>query len=148
MAWQRANEVIPIDDDDYQLRLTEERDGDQEAGASPPRSMVFIHLKVKRWTASVLKRLLRDFRILRQHIHCPLFAYADEDDEKWEHFVTHFGFEPLTTVSLNNGEVRRLFCHFNRHTNERKRKQEERDDQREFYEEPLVGAVSVSATGL
>lgn len=136
MAWQRVSEVIPVDDDDYQLRLTEERSGDN--------SMVFIHLKVKRWTSSVLKRLLRDFKLLRQHVTCPLFCYADDDDEKWEHFVTHFGFRPLTTVLLNNGEARRLF--FSETTpHELQRKQEDRDHQRECYEEPLVGPDAVSA---
>ncbi len=46
------------------------------------------HLRVFRWSPSVLKSLLKNWSLLRQCVKAPLFALAEVDDDKWARFVT------------------------------------------------------------
>ena len=46
------------------------------------------HLRVFRWSPSVLKSLLKNWSLLRQCVKAPLFALAEADDDKWARFVT------------------------------------------------------------
>lgn len=70
---------------------------------------LLAHIRVHRFSPSVLKRIDREWEILRTCITAPLFACGEVDDSKWERFVSRLGFRPLQTVICNNGETRRLF---------------------------------------
>lgn len=102
--WTPQGEVPIIDCPDYYFSLEEFRRGEDQ--------MVFVHVNVYRWTASVFKEILRNWRLFRQHVVCPLFAVAGEDSsEKWERFVSRLGFKFHSNVVCENGAERRLFVH-------------------------------------
>lgn len=68
------------------------------------------HIAVHRWGPSVLKQMLKDWRLLRSRfITCPLYATAPLQDEKWQRFVSLFGFKPDRPVVTNSGETRMLY---------------------------------------
>lgn len=104
-TWKSIREDIVLDHPEYELALEEFRNG--------PHQMVFIHLWVRKdWSKKLLKRFLYEWRVLRKHVTCPLYAAADTQDHKWEHFISLFGFKPLT-VAIWNGEPRRIYWHQN-----------------------------------
>jgi hypothetical protein len=92
-----------LTDADYCFEIDEYRRG--------PDQMLLAHLRVFRWSPSVLKSLLKHWAQLRQCVKAPLFASGEVDDDKWRRFVTLLGFEPLEHVKCENGETRLLFIH-------------------------------------
>lgn len=89
--------------DEYELHIDEYvRDEDQ---------FLLLHLRFLKWTPSVFKRFSAHWRALRSCVAAPLFALGECDDDKWQRFVTRFGFKYLHTVICENGESRRLFIH-------------------------------------
>jgi len=88
--------------DDYWCELDEYRreDGQQ---------FLLAHIRVYRWSPSVCKQLIREFRTFRSICNAPLFACPEVADEKWVKFVSLLGFKPLQDVICNNGELRPLF---------------------------------------
>lgn len=102
--WKFIEDTIVVDDADYICELSEYRRGADQ--------MVFIHLTVRKWSLRVLKRLLHEFYLLREHVTCPLYANPGPDDSgKWEAFVELLGFKFLTNVVCKNGQQRKLFVH-------------------------------------
>lgn len=92
-----------VDSADYQSALEELRD---EAG----NQMVAIHVNVKRFSPSVLKRIVDDFTALRSVTDVPIFAIEpNPDDPVWEKFVGHCGFEFSSRVECTDGNSRRCF---------------------------------------
>jgi hypothetical protein len=71
--------------------------------------LLLAHLRIAKWTPSVLKRIDRDWRVFRECVTAPLFAHAEIDDRKWERFVSRLGFRFLCNVVGTNGETRRMF---------------------------------------
>lgn len=109
--WGPPQEVPIIDKDEYYFAVDELRrprdDGSED-------QMVFIHLSIFKWTPSVYKEVLRNWKSFREHVVCPLYAVGgvvEEDVAKWERFVTRLGFKFLTNVVCTNGAERRLFIH-------------------------------------
>ncbi len=92
---------VAIDKPEYVFELEEMRNGDDQ--------MVFAHIRVHEWSKAVLKQMLADFKAFREHVTCPLFAVSEHDGDKWEHFISYFGFKFLQNVICENGEERRLF---------------------------------------
>lgn len=101
--WKRVAHHPAIDDPDFTLSLEEYRNGAHQ--------MMFIDLGVRRWSPGMLRRFADGWKIFRKHITCPLFAFPDVDDGKWEKFVTRFGFKPLSTIQCTDGSFRRIFWH-------------------------------------
>lgn len=102
--WHSVREDIVLDHPEYQLSLEEYRRGEDQ--------MVFIHLYVwKDWSAKLLKRFMHEWKILRKHVTCPLYACADIDDDKWSKFVQLFGFKPLSEAICTDGKTRRIYWH-------------------------------------
>jgi hypothetical protein len=89
--------------EDYRFEIDEYRRDDDQ--------LLLAHLRVFRWSPSVLKSLLKNWSLLRQCVKAPLFASAEVDDDKWTRFVSLLGFEPFETITVENGEQRRLFIH-------------------------------------
>jgi hypothetical protein len=89
--------------DDYAMHLDEYKRGQDQ--------FLLLHLRFNRWTPSVFKRFITHWHLFRRCVSAPLFALGEVDDDKWEHFVTRFGFKYLQTVQCANGEHRRLFIH-------------------------------------
>lgn len=108
--WELQEEVSVIDKAEYYFALEEYRRGDDR--------MVFIHLCVHVWTPSVYKEVLRNWKMFRECVTCPLFAVAGvEDVAKWERFVTRLGFKFVSNVICENGAERRLFIHIKEQEN-------------------------------
>lgn len=104
-GWHHVANYTAVETPEYHFELEEFQDD-----AAPPNQMVFAHIRLRQpITASILKDMKRTFALFREHVSCPLFAIAEEDDEKWEHFVGYFGFRFLTKIIYNNGVERRLF---------------------------------------
>jgi hypothetical protein len=70
---------------------------------------LLAHLRVEKFTSSILRRIDHEWRTFRACVSAPLFAVAEEDDAKWERFVARLGFKPFQEVICNNGVPRRLF---------------------------------------
>ncbi|UGA46791.1 hypothetical protein HU230_0012410 [Bradyrhizobium quebecense] len=96
-----AHEVLGTDE--YAIHIEDFRRGQD--------TFLLLHLRFTRWTPSVFKRFIAHWTLLRQCVTAPLFALGEVDDDKWERFVTRFGFRFLQTVKCENGETRRLFIH-------------------------------------
>jgi hypothetical protein len=110
-AWVPQEEVTVHDKPEYFFALEEfRRSRASDAGTD---QMVFLHLTVHEWKPSVFKEILRNWKIFRKHVTCPLYVVGGvEDVEKWEAFVSLLGFKPFIDVVLENGRSRRLFVHF------------------------------------
>jgi hypothetical protein len=89
--------------DDYWFDLDEYRRGQE--------TLLAAHIRFDRFTPSVLKNVLKQWRVFRQCVTAPLIAIGEVDDEKWERFVTLLGFRFLKQVICINGKQRRLFIH-------------------------------------
>jgi hypothetical protein len=90
--------------DDYRFEL-------DEYGRAGGGQLLLAHLRFFKWTPSVLKAAIREWKLLRSCVTAPLFACPETDDAKWVKFVTKFGFKPLATTLCNNGAQRPLFIH-------------------------------------
>lgn len=87
--------------DDWWFEIDEYRRGQDQ--------FLLVHLRVKNWKLSALKQFAREWKVFRQCVTAPLYACADVDDDKWERFVSRFGFRFFCNIVCNNGEQRRLF---------------------------------------
>ena len=142
-AWVAQEEVTVHDKPEYYFALEEFRHGEEQ--------MVFLHLTIHSWKPSVFKEILRNWKLFRKHVTCPLYVVAGvEDVEKWEAFVSLLGFKPFIDVVLENGRPRRLFVHFkenNKATHEllvtaERHQEHHRDNQ------PVVSASPVPDAGV
>lgn len=104
-AWTSQGETVGIDKPEYRFTIEEFRCNEDQ--------MVFMHLEVHKWSPSVAKEILRNWKLFRQCVRCPVFAYGGEGSvEKWVRFVSLLGFKFLTNIICENGEHRRLFVHY------------------------------------
>jgi hypothetical protein len=104
-GWVPQGETAVLDKPEYYFALEEFRRGEDQ--------MVFVHITVRKWTVSVFKEILRNWKLFREYVTCPLYAIGGvEDLDKWETFVSRLGFKFLQDVICENGEHRRLFIHF------------------------------------
>lgn len=90
--------------DDYWFEIDEYED----AGG---QRMLLVHLQFFRWSPSVLKQVIREFKQFRQHVRAPLFACPPVADAKWRKFVTLMGYRYLQDIPCDDGETRPLFIH-------------------------------------
>jgi hypothetical protein len=88
---------------EYWFELDEYRRGEDQ--------MILAHIRFVKFTPSIFKRVLREWKTFREVVTCPLFAFGEQQDEKWERFVTLLGFKPLHTDVVWEGKSRRLFLH-------------------------------------
>ena len=104
-VWSSVNRWTLIDRPENVWELEELRNTGEA-------QMIFIHLNVRIWSKSVLKRLLAEFATLRSLIDVPIFATGPESqDEKFKRFVSLFGFKPLI-----NGDFQ-IFVSYKDNTN-------------------------------
>jgi hypothetical protein len=102
--WYSVNRWALLDHPSHLWELEELRNGEAQ--------MIFIHLNVRIWSKSVLRRLLAEFATLRSLIDVPIFATGPESqDEKFKRFVSLFGFKPLI-----NGDFQ-IFVSYKDNTN-------------------------------
>lgn len=102
--FERAARHVILDYPEYRFEIDEHRRGSDQ--------LLQAHLRIFRFTPSVLKRIRREWKLFRTCVTAPLIAWGEDDDEKWEHFVTSLGFKPLgQDVVCNNGACRRIFIH-------------------------------------
>lgn len=102
--WTSLGETEGINKPEYHFAIEEFRCGEDQ--------MVFLHLTVRKWSVSVAKEILRNWKLFRQCVTCPVFANGDGGDQvKWEAFVSLLGFQFLTNIICENGVERRLFVH-------------------------------------
>lgn len=89
--------------DDYLLELDEYRRPTDDA------QMIIVHFRVFRWAPSVLKRMLREWKLFRSVCVDDLYASPSVDEPKWHKMVRAFGFKPLTTVRCLDGLMRPMY---------------------------------------
>lgn len=70
---------------------------------------LFAHLRCAKFSPSIFKRMKLDWFAYRSCHEFPVYAFGEQDDDKFERFVTHLGFVPFSEVLCNNGQRRRLF---------------------------------------
>jgi hypothetical protein len=89
--------------DDYWFEIDEYRRGEDK--------LLLVHLQFFRWTPSVLKTVIREFKQFRQHVRAPLFACPPVDDAKWRKFVSMMGYHFLQNIECGDGFARPLYIH-------------------------------------
>lgn len=85
----------------YWFEIDEYKRGDDQ--------FLLAHIRFAKFSPSIYREILRNWKIFRQCVTAPLFAVSELDDPKWEKFVTRLGFQPVNEVVCENGERRRLF---------------------------------------
>ena len=70
------------------------------------------HFRVSKWSPSVLKRILFEWKVFRSVVPFPLYASGEDDDRKWRRFVTLLGFVPHTSVLCNDGQHRSIYISY------------------------------------
>lgn len=88
---------------DYLFEIDEYRRGEEQ--------MLFAHIRLFNFTPSVFKDLKRRWKIFRECVTAPLFASAENADDKWQRFVTSLGFKPLDKAICDDGNSRPIFIH-------------------------------------
>lgn len=89
--------------EEYKVHIEQFRRGQDD--------FLLLHWRYFKWTPSVFKRSIAHWHALRRCVTAPLFALGEVDADKWQRFVTRFGFTYLQDVICENGESRRLFIH-------------------------------------
>lgn len=103
MGFKFYAEYVLSEPPEYSSVLHELRDEDGH-------QMLVIHMDVKKFAPSVLKRMKREFSALRSCTDATIFAIEDKpDDAKWERYVRHMGFEFSSRVECTDGPSRRCF---------------------------------------
>jgi hypothetical protein len=75
--------------------------------------MLVIHMDVHKFSPSVLKRMMREFKVLRSCTNTPIFAFEPSpDDKKWEHYVELMGFSYLMIDKCSDSLSRRCFVSY------------------------------------
>jgi hypothetical protein len=141
-AWTSQGETEVINKPEYHFALEEFRRGKDQ--------MVFLHLTVKKWNTDVAREILRNWKLFRQCVTCPVYAIGGTDDtEKWEKFVSLLGFKPLMPIVCENGAKRRLFMHTNKEKNNERSvaTANQRDDGQQLKYERRVSDEPVERSG-
>lgn len=102
------------------------------------QQMLVLHIDVDptQFSPSVLKQVVQDWQLFRSILDAPIFVFEpNPNDEKWERFVAHMGFEYSSTVDCTDGHKRRCFIS--------KKKNDGQQRQNQYDAE--VGAVAGSA---
>lgn len=87
---------------DFDIDVYERASGEQ---------FLLAHLLFHRWSPSVFKQVIREWRLFRDIVKTPLFACPKVDDERWVKFVTRTGWRYLQRVTCINGAERPLYIH-------------------------------------
>lgn len=113
-GWQNLGETILIDKPEYFFVIEEQRSPEGQ-------SMLFMHLTVNAdWTPSLAKEVMRNWKMFRQCVTCPVFAVsADNDIPKWKKFIEWLGFKFHIEGICEDGQQRLCFVHYNEKNNER-----------------------------
>ncbi len=104
-TWRMVRADIAHECPEYRFELETHED---DAG----HQMVFVHMRVYKWSKSTLKKIIHMWSIFRRCVPVVVYATAEVDDDKWEQFVKLFGFQFLSDVVCENGEKRRLFVNY------------------------------------
>jgi hypothetical protein len=93
-----------LDYPDYLFQLDEFHRGDEK---------FFVpHIVFNKFSPTILKRVLREWKSFRSVVRVPLFAHNGEGDENtWKHFVSLLGFVDTGDTITFNGAPRALFIH-------------------------------------
>lgn len=97
-----ASHVIR-DTPDYIFEIDEYQNGAER--------FYLTHIAFTNFSPSILKRILREWKLFRSIVDAPLFAVRDIEDLKWLRFISRLGFKPHSEIDWLNGERRRLFIH-------------------------------------
>lgn len=138
-AWVSQGETTVLNKPAYFACIEEFRRGKDQ--------MVFGHLTVHKWTPSVFKMLLKDWKLFRECVTCPIYAVSEDGTQKFSKFISALGFRFLTNVICENGEHRPLFVHTNNNKAKNVRKIEPRHNAisvGDLDDKPVVNAGSVS----
>lgn len=76
------------------------------------RLMHFLHLDVYYFSSSILRQMLKQWRMFRSNVTGPLFCMGDVDDDKFARFIAHFSFQYLREIPCTDGQMRRLFVNY------------------------------------
>ena len=141
--WQAQPEVILIDKAEYHFAVEEfQRAGDR---------MVFLHLTIHQWTPAVYKEILRNWKLFRECVTCPLYAVGGaKDPATWERFVSRLGFKFLSNAVCENNAERRLFIHIKEKQDEFIHTKYKRHDERDLQlcHESMVRSAAVSTASI
>ncbi len=96
---------VLLSNDDFLFELHEYRRGADR--------LLFAHITFHRFTPSILKSVLKRWKVFRRRVTVPIFAHAGDGDlDKWVRFVSLLGFKTTgKSLSFINGQQRPVFIH-------------------------------------
>lgn len=100
---------VVSDNDDFRMVMDEHR-LPRDAGGFD--QVCVMHITFRKFGKAALKHCAAVWRAFRACVPCPLFAYPNEDDEKWERFVRRHGFQPISSFLCTDGKTRRVFVSY------------------------------------
>lgn len=74
--------------------------------------MTFFHLDIFYFSAQVLKKMQKHWKLIRKAFPCVFYTMADDESEAWRKLVRKFGFRFLSTTPCSDGKERSIFVHF------------------------------------
>lgn len=97
--------VIILDRPEYTVsyHIEETNEGQQ---------MTFVHLDVFYISPSIMREMLRLWPVIQKHMNCVTFCLGEVDDEKFDKFVSRFGWRYLRPIPCTDGRTRRLYINF------------------------------------
>ena len=101
--WAPQGEVPLVDCPDFYFSLEEFRRGQDQ--------MVFVHITVRKWSASVWRNIQHTWTCFRHAVTCPVWAVGADGTPKFDRFVSRLGFQFHSNVVCKNDAERRLFVH-------------------------------------
>lgn len=79
---------------------------------TPGTLMTFVHVDVFVTSPSVIKRLLKLWPDVRSKLPPIIFCTGHVDDDKFDRFVTLFGWLPLSDTPCSDGNTRRIYVNY------------------------------------
>lgn len=89
--------------EDYWFEIDEYRRGEDQ--------FLLVHLQFFNWSPTVCRRVIREFKIFREHCKAPLFACTERPDAKWFKFISMMGYQFQQNIECRDGAIRPLFIH-------------------------------------
>ena len=94
-----------IDDPDFYADIDEYKDPDGN-------SMPFIHVRVNRFTPSILKRIKEVWSALRASVQGPIFCSRSDEDETFRKWLDLFEFRFVGAIPDGLGGTARVYVSF------------------------------------
>lgn len=100
-SFERIARHCIIDRPEYVFEIDEFRRGNEQ--------YLQAHVNFDRFSISIMKQALRDWKLFRSCVTAPISAVGEPDDAKWKRFVRLLGFKFSHEQMCVDGKTRPVF---------------------------------------